>query len=198
MKALQENILNILKKHNGVLKTSELKSYNISLKKVQRMAYSGQLERIANGLYLHPDFLEDEYYVTSYRVPKGIFSYDSALYLHRLSDENPVSFTLTIPSGWNSSLIKEERYKFYYLKEELWLLGQEFVKTPYGNVVPVYSAERTLAEMIAKIERFDRDLILSSLKEGLRSNRLDILKLLNFGEVFKKREMIRAYLEVIR
>lgn len=198
MQALQENILNVLKKHNGVLKASELKLYNIPLKKVQRMVYAGQIERIANGLYLHPDFLEDEYYITSYRVPKGIFSYESALYLHKLSDENPASFTLTIPSGWNSSLIKDDRYKFYYLKEELWSLGQESVKTPYGNAVPVYSKERTLAEMIAKIESVDRDLVLSSLKAGIRNSCLDIQKLLGFAEVFKKKEIVRAYLEVIR
>lgn len=198
MQEIQQNILNIIKKHNGILKTSQLKSYNIDLKKVQRMVCAGQLERAANGLYLHPDFLEDEYYITSYRVPKGIFSYESALYLHKLSDENPTSFTLTIPSGWNSPLLKNKRYTFYYLKKELWNLGKEFVKTPFGNEVPVYSKERTLAEMISKMDKVDRDLVLHSLKESLKNNELDIKKLLDFAEIFKKKEIVRAYLEVLK
>ena len=89
MKQTEEKILNIMKENNGILKTSMLKFYNISSKNVQKMAKNDEIERIEKGLYLHPDFLKDEYYILSYRVPKDIFSHESSLYLHKLSDENP-------------------------------------------------------------------------------------------------------------
>ena len=198
MKQTKEKILNIMKENNGILTTSMLKFYNISSKNVQRMAKSDEIERIEKGLYLHPDFLKDEYYILRYRVPKGVFSHESSLYLHKLSDENPTFFTLTIPSGWNSPLLKDkENYTFFYLKKELWELGQEKIKTPYGNEVVVYSKERTLAEMISKMDRMDRNLLLHALRIGLKENLLDRSLLLEYAEYFKSRERMRTYLEVM-
>jgi len=158
MQTIEEKIIDFMKNNNGMVKTSELKPYGVDLKKLQRMANSGKIERIATGLYLHSDFIEDEYYITSYRVPKGIFSYESSLYLHKLSDENPTTLTLTIPSGWNSPLLKDKRYTFYYLKKDLWSLGKDFVKTPFGNQVPVYSKERTLSEIF--VNKYNLPLLL--------------------------------------
>lgn len=199
MKQTKEDILNILKKNNGILKTSMFKFYNISAKNMQKMVKNGEIERIEKGLYLHPDFLKDEYYIINYRVPKGVFSYESSLYLHKLSDENPTFFTLTIPSGWNSPLLKEkDNYMFFYLKKELWDLGQEKIKTPYGNEVSVYSKERTLAEMISKMDKLDRNLILNALRIGLNNNILDRALLLDYAEHFKSRNRMRMYLEVIK
>lgn len=198
MKQTKEKILNIMKENNGILTTSMLKFYNISSKNVQRMAKSDEIERIEKGLYLHPDFLKDEYYILRYRVPKGVFSHESSLYLHKLSDENPTFFTLTIPSGWNSPLLKDkDNYTFFYLKKELWELGQEKIKTPYGNEVVVYSKERTLAEMISKMDRMDRNLVLHALRIGLKENLLDRSLLLEYAEYFKSRERMRTYLEVM-
>lgn len=198
MKQTKEKILNIMKENNGILTTSMLKFYNISSKNVQRMAKSDEIERIEKGLYLHPDFLKDEYYILRYRVPKGVFSHESSLYLHKLSDENPAFFTLTIPSGWNSPLLKDkENYTFFYLKKELWELGQEKIKTSYGNEVVVYSKERTLAEMISKMDRMDRNLVLHALRIGLKENLLDRSLLLEYAEYFKSRERMRTYLEVM-
>ena len=194
----KEDILNIMKENNGILETSMLNSYNISAKRVQRMAKSGEIERIEKGLYLHPDFLKDEYYITSYRVSKGVFSYESSLYLHKLNDENPISFTLTIPSGWNSSLLKnKEKYTFFYLKKDLWELGREKIKTSYGNEVPVYSKERTLAEMISKIDKMDRGLVLNALRIGLQNRVLQHVLLLDYAERFNSRAIMRRYLEVM-
>ncbi len=196
MKSVKADIFNIMKENNGVLKTSQLDLYAISKKRIQRLALSGDIERIAKGLYLHPDFLEDEYYVVSYRVPRGIFSYESSLYLHKLSDESPVNFTLTIPSGWNSKLLKDkDKYRFHYLREELWGLGKEKIKTPYGNEVPVYSKERTLAEMVSKMNKVDRNLVLNALKVGIKNNVLNNAKLLSYADIFKSKELMRAYLE---
>ena len=192
----KEDILNVMRRNNGILESSNV--YNISAKRIQRMAKNGEIERIGKGLYLHPDFLADEYYITSHKVPKGVFSYESSLYLHKLSDENPTSVTLTIPSGWNSSLLKnKEKYTFFYLKKELWELGQEKIKTPYGNEVPVYSKERTLAEMISKIDKMDRNLVLDALRVGLRNNALDQALLLDYAEHFNGRAIMRRYLEVM-
>ena len=91
----------------------------------------------------------------------------------------------------------KDNYTFFYLKKELWELGQEKIKTPYGNEVVVYSKERTLAEMISKMDRMDRNLVLHALRIGLKENLLDRSLLLEYAEYFKSRERMRTYLEVM-
>ena len=83
------------------------------------------------------------------------------------------------------------------MKKDLWSLGKDFVKTPFGNQVPVYSKERTLSEMISKIDKLDRDLVLNSLKTGVKNNLIDIKKLLDYADIFKCKNLTRAYIEVM-
>ncbi|MDU3125799.1 MAG: type IV toxin-antitoxin system AbiEi family antitoxin domain-containing protein, partial [Finegoldia magna] len=107
MSALSESILETIKSNGGTITIKEAEEKNISPKKLQRMVKQGSLERVTRGLYLHPEFLEDSYYIFQHRAPKAIFSHETALYLHKLSDENPHKIIATIPSGYNTSMIKE-------------------------------------------------------------------------------------------
>ena len=56
MSALSENILEIIKSNGGTITIKEAEEKNISPKKLQRMVKQGSLERVAKGLYLHPEF----------------------------------------------------------------------------------------------------------------------------------------------
>ena len=80
-----------------MMNTEEAKKLNISLRNLQRLEEEGELERVAQGLYLHKDFLVDPFYLVQYRSSKAIFSHTKALYLHKLSNENPRILTITVP-----------------------------------------------------------------------------------------------------
>ena len=198
MSILSDNILEFMENNGGTIDLKDAEKENFSPKKLQRMAKKGKIERVSDGLYLHPEFLEDEYYTFQHRAPKAIFSHETALYLHKLSDENPIKITATIPSGYNSAMIKErDKYRFYYLKEDLWQKGQETIKSPFGKLLNVYTKEMTLVQMISKIDNLDRDLVLTALKRGLRNKELDTLKLLDYSKDFRCEEQMRNYLEVL-
>ena len=198
MSALSESILETIKSNGGTITIKEAEEKNISPKKLQRMVKQGSLERVTRGLYLHPEFLEDSYYIFQHRAPKAIFSHETALYLHKLSDENPHKIIATIPSGYNTSMIKErDKYLFYYLKKDLWEKGQEKIKSPFGNLVYVYTKEITLVQMISKLNGLDKDLVLTALKRGLKNAELDKLELLRYSKYFKCEEQMRNYLEVL-
>ena len=76
-------------------------------------------------------------------------------------------------------------------------MGREKIKTSYGNEVPVYSKERTLAEMISKIDKMDRGLVLNALRVGLQNRVLQHVLLLDYAERFNSRAIMRRYLEVM-
>ena len=196
---MNREIMEFIADNNGMINTKEAKQNNISLKRLQRLEANGELERVAQGLYLHKDFIADPYYLIQYRSSKLVFSHSTALYLHRLSDENPSIITLTVPSNWNTPLLKEkELYKFYYYKEEIWQIGQEDIESPYGHTIRIYDKERTLCDCIIRMDEIGRDVVINAIKEYIENVELrDIGKLYRYAEVFNIKEKVRTYVEVL-
>lgn len=195
---MNKKVMKFIAHNNGMINTEEAKQNNISLKSLQRLEIDRQLERVAQGLYLHKDFIVDPFYLAQYRSSKSIFSHATALYLHRLSDENPITITMTVPSGWNTQLLKEkDLYKFYYYKEELWEMGQEDIESPFGHIIKVYDKERTICDCIISIDEIGRDIVLKAIKEYMDNIEIrDIDKLYRYAERLKIKEKARIYVEV--
>lgn len=196
--SLNKKIMNIIADNNGMINTNEAKENNISLKKLERLETSGELERVAQGLYLHKEYILDPFYLLQYRSPKIIFSHNTSLYLHKLSDKNSSILTMTVPSGWNSPLIKDDKlYKFYYYKEEIWEIGQEQIDSPYGHKIDIYDKERTLCDSIINIDELGRDLVINAIKKYMINIKpKDIEKLYKYADIFNIKEKVRTYVEV--
>ena len=196
---MNEKIMRFIADNNGMINTEEANKNNISLKRLERLEKDGELERVARGLYLHKDFILDPYYLAQYRSSKSVFSHGTALYLHNLSDENPIIITMTVPTDWNTQLLKEKKlYKFYYYKEKLWEIGQEDIKSPYGHKLKIYNKERTLCDCIINIDEMGRDVVINAIKEYMINiESMDINKLYKYAEIFNIKEKVRTYVEVL-
>ena len=146
---------------------------------------------------MHKDFIVDPFYLAQYRSSKSIFSHSTALYLHKLSDENPSIITMTVPSDWNTQLLKEkDLYKFYYYKEELWKLGQEEIESPFGHLIKVYNKERTICDSVISIDQIGRDVVLKAIKEYMNNiEERNIDRLYEYAEKFNIKDKLRIYVE---
>ena len=190
--------MELIEKNNGIITSVEAKSKGINNKTLQRMEKLGQLERVEHGLYMDPNQMEDEYFLTLYRCKKGIFSHETALYFHELTDRTPFQIMMTIPSGYNTRLLKDkEKYKFFYVVEELHSIGKITMETPYGHQVYVYDKERTICDCLKKKEQLDGDLVTEAVKRYLKTPGTDYAKLLKYAEVFNIKDLVRKYLEVL-
>lgn len=169
----------------------------IANKHLQRMHEDNLIERIAPGLYLHPNMMADEYYIAQYRCRKGVFSHETALYFHELSDRTPLRLIMTVPSGYNSRILQDNKYQFFYCKKSLWDLGIIKMKSPYGNEIVLYDIERTLCDCYRKKDKLDNDLCLSALKQYMKRSDKDFAKLLLYAERFGIRELIYQYMEAL-
>ena len=191
-------VMELIEKNNGIITSVEAKSKGINNKTLQRMEKLGQLERVEHGLYMDPNQMEDEYFLTLYRCKKGIFSHETALYFHELTDRTPFQMMMTIPSGYNTRLLKDkEKYKFFYVVEELHSIGKITMETPYGHQVYVYDKERTICDCLKKKEQLDGDLVTEAVKRYLKTPGTDYAKLLKYAEVFNIKDLVRKYLEVL-
>ena len=190
--------LKLLKNNNGLITSLEAKSKGIDNKILQRMEKLGQLERVEHGLYMDSNQMEDEYYLSQYRCKKGIFSHETALYFHELADRTPFQIMITIPSGYNTRLLKEKnKYKFFYVAKNLHTIGKITMKTPYGNEVYVYDKERTICDCLKKKEQLDSDLVNDAVRRYLKTPGSDYAKLIKYAELFNIKELVRKYMEVL-
>jgi predicted transcriptional regulator of viral defense system len=190
-------VYSLLKQCDGYITSKEARENGVENKTLQRMAAKGLIERAAYGLYVNADILPDPFLVAQHRCPKGVFSHETALFLHDLSDRDPLRLIMTIPSGWNSKMLPEDNIIFFYNHPKKMELGICEAKTPSGVHVRVFDAERTLCDCLKNIDKLDRDLVVTALKRYVRNKKRDSAKLLEYASAFKIRDMVYRYLEVL-
>lgn len=194
----KELLKDLIKKNNGIVTSSEASVLGIDNKVLQRMHLSGEIERIAQGMYMDSDQIEDEYLIAQYRCRKGIFSHETALYFNDLSDRTPLQMMLTIPSGYNTRLLKEkDSYKFFYISEALHLVGVMDMLTPFGNKIRVYDRERTICDCIKKKNQLDIDMVNQAIKRYFKTPGADFAKLIEYSKILKISDEVRKYMEVL-
>jgi predicted transcriptional regulator of viral defense system len=192
-----EKVCELLKERGGYLRTKDAGENGLSNKAMQRMAERGLIERVTHGLYIGIDTIPDPFFIAQYRCPQGVFSHETALFFHDLSDRNPLKLMMTIPTGWNTRLLASNDAMIFYSKPEYAKLGVVEAITPYGRAVAVYDAARTICDCLRNADRLDRDWVLTALKRHLKEPSCDKAKLLEYAALFKIRDMVYRYLEVL-
>ena len=193
----EEKVLELMKKNGGLIKTSDATSQNINKMALVRLVKKGLINRLEKGLYIDAEKIEDSYYVFQYKCPKAIFSHETALYFHDLTDRTPIEFMVTVPSGYNSRLIKDSQYKFSYIKDDLYDLGKIKVKTPYGNEVYCYDIERTICDIIKDKNKIEKYQFTDALKRYMDLKIKDIPKLYEYAKKFNIKDEVKKYIEVL-
>lgn len=192
-----QRVEKLLKNNNGIVQTHQVEALGISNKILTRMIERGIIERVARGIYISVDTLEDKYFITQAICKKGIFSHETALYFHDLCDRTPIKYQLTIPSYYNNVLIKDKNYQFFYLKDELYEVGITEMKTPYGNNVKVYDLERTICDIIRNKKKIEIALFADSMKRYAERKDRNSIKLHKYAKLFNIKDEVRKYLEVL-
>lgn len=111
------------------------------------------LERMAHGIFLSPDAWADSMYVLHLRCEQAIFSHDTALFFHDLTDREPMQYTITVKTGYNPTKLKADGIQVYTVKKELQEVGRTMAKTSFGHEVPVYDMERTICDLIRNLSK---------------------------------------------
>lgn len=187
----------IAKAHGGIIEARIAAQRGISNAMLYKLCKQDKIHRIVKGQYVLPDDMQDELLSISKRSDKVIFSHETALYLHGISDRTPFEHTITAPSGCiPSSGIKSE-CKVYYIKPELFELGLTKLKTPAGNEVPAYDLERTICDVIRSRNKLGTETFLAALKLYAASPKKDLNKLNTYAKKMRVSNTLRQYLEVL-
>lgn len=187
----------IAKEHGGIIETKVAAQHGISKAMLYKLCKEDRIQRIVKGQYILPEDLPDELLSISRRSENIIFSHETALYLHGISDRTPFEHTVTAPSGCIPSAAIKSECKVYYIKPELFELGKTVLKTPAGNAVPAYDLERTICDCVRSRNKMGTETFLAALKLYAASPRKDLNKLNTYAKKMRVSNVLRQYLEVL-
>ena len=187
----------IAKSHGGIIETKVASQRGISKAMLYKLCKENMIHRIANGQYILPDDMQDELLAISNRSKKIIFSHETALYLHGISDRTPFEHTVTAPSGCIPSAAIKSECKVYYIKPELFELGKTTLKTPAGNNVPTYDLERTICDVVRSRSKLGTETFLAALKLYAADPKKDLNRLNSYAKKLRVSNVLRQYLEVL-
>lgn len=187
----------IAKENGGIIETKVAAQHGISKAMLYKLCKEEKIHRIVKGQYSLPDDMQDELLSISKRSENIIFSHETALYLHGISDRTPFEHTVTAPSGCIPSTAIKSECKVYYIKPELFDLGKTELKTPSGNFVPCYDLERTICDVIRSRNKLGTETFLAALKLYVANPKKDLNKLNSYAKKMRVSNTLRQYLEVL-
>lgn len=183
--------------NGGILKTSMVMSVGISRPTLASFLRRNGYERIFSGIYCAPGAWTDDFYVLQLRCPNAVFSHETALYLHGLTDREPLALSLTLKTGYNPSHLTKDGVKVYTVKNDLLELGKTELKTPFGHMVSAYDLDRTICDMFRSRSSFEVQAFQGALKEYVRRKDKNLHRLTDYARKFRVEKVMMPYLEVL-
>ena len=187
----------LMERQDGMLRTGQVLAAGISKPVFYQFVQSRGLEQAAHGIYLSKDAWVDAMYLLHLRCPQAVFSHETALFFHDLTDREPNPYSITVKTGYNPVSLQADGIKVYTIKKELHDVGIATMNTPFGNPVPVYDMERTICDLIRSRSGIEMQTFQDALKQYAKRKDKDLRKLMRYAQMFRVEKLLRQYLEVL-
>lgn len=192
-----EQIKNLIVSNNGIIQTSQVIKLGISKPVLYQYIKENEIEQVAHGVYATKDAWVDAMYLVHLRCEQAVFSHETALFLHDMTDREPMEYEITVKTGYNPSKLKEDGIKVYTVKSDLLGEGIVTMQTPFGHVVPVYNKERTICDIIRNRNNTEIQTLQTALKQYVKRKDKDLRLLMQYAGKFRVDKILRQYLEVL-
>lgn len=193
-----ENVVKqLLQKNDGWLTLKEVLDQGIGKYEFYAFAEANGLKRAGHGIYVSADVWFDAMYLIHLRSAQAIFSHETALFLHDMTDREPLQYSITVKTGYNPHRMKEDGIKVYTIKRELHELGLSQTKTPFGHLVPVYDMERTLCDILRSRSSVEMQVLQGALKAYTKRRDKNLRALMHYADVLSVTAILKPYLEVL-
>ena len=190
-------IQSILNANNGIITTSQVTDSGIPRRCLGAMVQSGIIQRIERGVYAAPEAWPDEMFLLQQRFAKGIFSHETSLYLHGMSDRTPIRYTMTFPFGYNTGNAKRQQIIPKLSTLKTYDLGIIQLPSPGGSFVRTYDIERTLCDMVKTRHNADIQIVNHAMKLYAASKDKNIAKLMDYADKLRVKPKVLNYMEVL-
>ena len=195
--SVPEKLQSILAQNGGMFTTAQANEVGVSNERLRLLVKSGELERASFGVYILPDEFVDKMYTAQQRRTKIIYSHETALFLHDLTDRDPIAYSVTIPAGYNATALRKDGFHVYTIKRELHEVGITKVETKFGHMVRVYDLERTICDCLRSRNQMDIAVVTDAIKRYAKRKDKNLNTLMKMADTFRVSKPLRSYLEVL-
>ncbi len=175
-----ELLLDLADENDGYVSVAGAREIGIAQTYLSSMCAQGIFLKVGKGLYRKRGYESDPFYELRFRYGKAVFSLDSCLYLHGLTDE--LTLSVNLPSNYLTHGIDGVICR--HVGEKEYLTGQSLVVTPKGNLVMAYDLERTMIDLLRNRERYDKQTFLSLWEKAKKKSPYPS-KLTQYAEAFR-------------
>ena len=181
------------------MRLSEFKAVGITAATISRMSRSGELIRLARGLYQLADAPLDANHSlaeAAKRVPKGVVCLASALAYHGLTDQLPPIVWMAI--GTKDWAPKDTNRTMRIVRFAHSLLMTS-VETVYIERVPVkiFGVAKTIADCFRHRRSVGQNVALGGLTEALRQRKASPADIASHAKLGGVATVVHPYLEVL-
>ena len=187
----------LLAQGNGMFAASQATEAGLHRQQLAGFVKAGILERADRGIYISLGGLDDALFWMQQRASKIVYSHETALFLHRITDRTPIRYSITVPSSYKASEALKKSCKIYYIKKELIDLGKTEKSSGMGHTIITYDLERTLCDIIRSRNKIDGQIVIEALKNYAQSKFKDLHRLYIYAENFGVEKILYQYLGVL-
>lgn len=191
-----EIIEELMKNNNGYITSKELDMFDIHRMYLSIMQEKGLIKKVASGIYIDTNKIEDSYYVFGLSMPNVIYSHMTALYFHGLSIKAPTGvYDITVKRSYNSVHLR--KHNVFYVDNNIYELGLTEIETPMGNKVKAYDIERCICDIIRSKNRMDLEHVKHIVREYIKRKDKDLVKLSLYAEKLGIKEVVMDFVDMM-
>lgn len=192
-----EQLEQMLTEHGGMLQTAQVIAAGISKPIFYDFIREKGLEQASHGVYVSADAWIDVMFLIHLRCAQAVFSHETALFFHDLTDREPSPYSVTVKRGYSPSRLKADGIAVYTIKPELHEIGITHLQTPFGHTVPVYDTERTICDLIRNRSNIEIQTLQGALKQYVLRKDKNLRVLMRYAGLFHVEKVLGQYLEVL-
>lgn len=196
---IHSNRIHSLARQKGLLRPADLEGIGAPRVVLTRMVATGQLERVARGLYRLRDteISENESLTTiASKIPQAVICLLSALQFHELTTQLPRQVWIAMPRGSHKPKLSYPPIVMIKAGTDIFTQGMEIHQRDDVSL-RIYSIEKTIADCFKHRNKIGLDVALEALKDARAKNKLNMNKLWHYAKICRVTNVIRPYLEAL-
>ena len=195
-----QSVLEIFRQNGSVLRTGQALTQGIHPAALYSLVESGQLMRLARGLYRLADaqeFSNPDLAVVAAKAPDAVVCLTSALSFHGITTQVPRAVYLAVPRGRYAGLrLRTPPVKIYRFDAASFDQGIENHRID-GVTVRIYGVARTLVDCFKYRNKLGQDIAIEALRFARERKRISNREILHFARLLRQVRVIGPYLESV-
>ena len=192
-----ESAVLALAERQPLLRARDLTAQALPTVVLSRLVAAGKLERVARGVYSLPGRPISEHRSlaeVALRAPRGVVCLLSALRVHGIGTQAPFEVWLAIPPHTPTPRLDQPSLRVVRMSGPALTEGVEPIDID-GVRVPVFNANKTVADCFKYRNKIGVDVALEALRDAWNGKRMTSDEIWHYAKIDRVANVMRPYLE---